>query len=62
LREDPLRVFDRQNNLLAEIGEVIELSGAEKQPQDYRFFDNKVNCPGPYWGTGDIDTSGSREE
>jgi hypothetical protein len=62
LREDPLRVFDRQNNLLAEIGEVIELSGAEKQPQDYRFFENKVNCSGPYWGTGIMETPGSREE
>lgn len=53
LRENPLRIFNSQNKLLARVGDTIELSGAEKQPQDYRFFDNKITCSGPYWGVGD---------
>ena len=54
LRENPLRVFDNRNTLFAQIGETSELSGAEKQPQDYRYFDNKVSCSGPYWGAGEM--------
>jgi hypothetical protein len=53
LLEDPLRVFDKQRNLLAQVGDTVELAGAEKGPQDYRYFDNKMRCPGPYWGVGE---------
>ena len=52
LREEPLRVFDAQRELLGQVGDTIELSGGEKGPQDYRYFTNKVSCPGPYWGAG----------
>ena len=54
LRENPLRIFADRNTLIAQIGDTIELSGAEKQPQDYRYFDNKVSCSGPYWGAGEM--------
>ncbi len=54
LREEPLRVFDKQRNLVAQVGDAVELAGAEREPQDYRYFDNKIRCPGPYWGVGQI--------
>ena len=54
LREEPLQVFDKQRNLVAQVGDVVELAGAEREPQDYRYFDNKMRCPGPYWGVGEI--------
>ncbi len=44
--------------MLGQVGGVIELGGGEEGPQDYRYFENKVNCPGPYWGVGE-DQDGS---
>jgi hypothetical protein len=52
LRENPLRLFDAQGTLLAQLGDAAELDGAEKVAQDYRYFTNKVPCSGPYWGVG----------
>jgi hypothetical protein len=37
---------------LGQVGGAIELGGGEKGPQDYGYFENKVKCPGPYWGVG----------
>jgi hypothetical protein len=58
LREEPLRVLNAEGVLLGQLGGTIELSGGEKGSQDYRYFENKVNCPGPYWGASE-DQDGS---
>jgi len=58
LREEPLRVFDAQGLLLGQVGGTVELRGSEKGSEDYRYFENKVNCPGPYWGVGEVRQSG----
>lgn len=50
LREDPLRIVAEDRTEIAEVGEQIQIEGAEKTSQDYRFFDNKMSCSGPYWG------------
>ena len=54
LREDPLRIVDRRLDEIARVGELIQVTGAEKEPDDYRYFENKVRCPGPYWGVNQI--------
>ena len=54
LREDPLRIVDHELHELARIGDLIQVTGAEKGPDDYRYFENKVHCPGPYWGVNQI--------
>jgi hypothetical protein len=54
LREDPLRIVDRGLDEIAQIGDSIQVTGAEKNAEDYRYFDNKVHCPGPYWGVNQI--------
>jgi hypothetical protein len=54
LREDPLRIVDRGLDEIAQIGDSIQVTGAEKGADDYRYFDNKVRCPGPYWGVNQI--------
>jgi hypothetical protein len=54
LREDPLRIVDRGLDEIAQIGDSIQVTGAEKDSDDFRYFDNKVRCPGPYWGVNQI--------
>jgi hypothetical protein len=54
LREDPLRIVDRRLDEIARPGDIIQVTGAEKDTDDYRFFENKVHCPGPYWGVNQI--------
>ena len=54
LRENPLRIADRGLDEIAQIGDSIQVTGAEKNSDDYRYFDNKVRCSGPYWGVNQI--------
>lgn len=54
LREDPLWNMDRGPDEIAQIGDSIQVTGAEKDADDYRYFDNKVRCSGPYWGVNQI--------
>jgi hypothetical protein len=54
LREDPLRIVDRGLDEIAQIGDAIQVTGAEKKSDDYRYFNNKVRCSGPYWGVNQI--------
>lgn len=54
LREDPLRIVDRALDEIAQIGDSIQVTGAEKHADDYRYFNNKVRCAGPYWGVNQI--------
>ena len=54
LREDPLRIVDRALDEIAQIGDSIQVTGAEKHADDYRYFNNKVRCAGPYWGANQI--------
>ncbi|MGB3716811.1 MAG: hypothetical protein WA996_20525 [Candidatus Promineifilaceae bacterium] len=53
LREDPFRLVDNSEETIANIGEEIRISGAEKSSQEYRYFSNNVQCPGPYWGAAE---------
>jgi hypothetical protein len=54
LREDPLRLVDGDLEPIAQIGEAVQVTGADKNAADYRYFDNKVQCAGPYWGVNQI--------
>jgi hypothetical protein len=54
LREDPLRIVDRGLDEIGQIGDSIQVTGAEKDADDYRYFNNKVRCSGPYWGVNQI--------
>jgi hypothetical protein len=54
LREDPFRLVDSSEETIANIGEEIWISGAEKRTQEYRYFSNNVQCPGPYWGAAEV--------
>lgn len=50
---DPLQIVFRGNGIevaMFAVGDEITLPGGEKTAVDYRFFDNKVSCPGPFWG------------
>ena len=50
---DPLQIVFRGNGIeatLFTVGDEITLAGGEKTAVDYRFFENKVTCPGPFWG------------
>jgi hypothetical protein len=40
---------------VAELGAEVRLRGAERFPGDYRYFENKVHCAGPYWGVSTIE-------
>ena len=43
---DPLQIVYRQDDveaLIATVGEPITLPGAERTPDDYRFFENKIS-------------------
>jgi hypothetical protein len=55
-RENPLRLVGSDGNILALVGETITITGSAKEPQDYRYFENKVPCPGPYWGASTVST------
>ncbi len=39
---------------VAALGRDVWLSGSQRQPEDYRYFENKVPCSGPYWGVASI--------
>jgi hypothetical protein len=54
LREEPLRIIDSSLKDIAQVGDTIALSGSERIPIDYRYFDNKVRCSGPYWGVNAV--------
>lgn len=50
---DPLQIVFRGNGIeamLFAVGDEVTLPGGEKTAVDYRFFENKVSCPGPFWG------------
>ncbi|WP_420642207.1 hypothetical protein [Candidatus Leptofilum sp.] len=50
---DPLQIVFRGNGIEAAmfaVGDEITLPGSEKTAEDYRFFENKIDCPGPFWG------------
>lgn len=50
---EPLQIVYRKDDVEAAmftVGEEITLPGSEKTAEDYRFFENKVDCPGPFWG------------
>jgi hypothetical protein len=40
---------------IAAVGDTIRIPGAERTPDDYRFFANKVPCAGPYWGAARVE-------
>lgn len=50
---DPLQIVFRGNGIEAAmfaVGDEVTLPGGEKTAENYRFFANKVTCPGPFWG------------
>ncbi|MAU01830.1 MAG: hypothetical protein CL608_32235 [Anaerolineaceae bacterium] len=50
---EPLQIVFRGNGIevtMFAVGDEITLPGGEKTAVDYRFFENKVSCPGPFWG------------
>lgn len=50
---DPLQIVYRKDGVEAvmfTVGDEVTLPGSEKTAEDYRFFANKVDCPGPFWG------------
>ncbi len=54
---DPLQIVFRGNGIEAAmfvVGDEVTLSGGEKTAENYRFFDNKVTCPGPFWGVASL--------
>lgn len=40
---------------VAFVGGEVQLPGAERTAADYRFFENKVPCHGPYWGVARVE-------
>jgi hypothetical protein len=61
-REEPgplrfVRVDGETETTFAVLGEEVHLPGAERTPDDYRFFENKVQCEGPYWGVATIEAA-----
>lgn len=53
-REEPLRLVTDGEEHVAYYGDTISISGAVKEADDYRYFENKVDCPGPYWGANAV--------
>ncbi len=53
-REEPLRLVDGHETEIVQIGDQVRITGAEKEAGDYRFFENKVSCPGPFWGANQV--------
>lgn len=54
---DPLQIVYRKDGVeavLFTVGDEVDLPGSEKTAVDYRFFENKVTCPGPYWGVATL--------
>ncbi len=54
----PLRfvqVEGASERTVAVLGEDVQLRGAVRTPADYRFFENKVRCEGPYWGIAHVE-------
>lgn len=54
---DPLQIVYRKDGVeavLFAVGNEVTLMGGVKTAVDYRFFDNKVTCPGPYWGVASL--------
>ncbi len=50
---DPLQIVYRKDGVeavLFAVGDEVTLPGGEKTAENYRFFDNKVTCTGPFWG------------
>jgi hypothetical protein len=50
---DPLEIVYRKDGVetvMFALGDEVTLPGREKTAVDYRFFENKVTCPGPFWG------------
>ncbi|HYN89230.1 MAG TPA: hypothetical protein VER55_11895, partial [Ardenticatenaceae bacterium] len=45
-----VKVAGDSEETVATVGQQVRLAGAERTPDDYRFFENKVPCEGPYWG------------
>lgn len=53
----PLQVVYRRDGVevaLFAVGDEIELIGGVKTAVDYRFFDNKIFCQGPFWGVAQL--------
>lgn len=53
-REEPLRLVSTGEAPLADVGDMVTISGAVKQAGDYRYFENKVPCPAPFWGANEF--------
>ena len=58
-RDDPdrlrfVRLDGSRETTVAALGRDVWLSGSQRQPEDYRYFENKVPCSGPYWGVATI--------
>ena len=54
---DPMQIVYRKDGVEAvmfTLGDSVELAGSEKTAVDYRFFENKINCSGPYWGMASL--------
>lgn len=58
LREDPLRLVDDSEETIAHVEDEIEISGTQTSSGDYRYFDDKVQCPGPFWGAAEATAPG----
>lgn len=52
-----VRVEGETETTVAMLGEEVRLPGAERFPGDYRFFENKVQCEGPYWGVAYVEAA-----
>jgi hypothetical protein len=56
---DPMQIVYRTPNVdayvVATVGERVALAGSERTAEDYRYFANKVNCAGPYWGVYEVE-------
>ncbi|MGH2541383.1 MAG: hypothetical protein ACRDIB_01215, partial [Ardenticatenaceae bacterium] len=50
-----VRVEGEREETVAVIGEAVRLTGSERRPDDYRYFENKVPCEGPYWGVATVE-------
>ncbi|MDQ4078262.1 MAG: hypothetical protein M3220_18705 [Chloroflexota bacterium] len=50
-----VEVVGEREEPVAVVGEMVRLTGTERQPADYRYFENKVRCSGPYWGVATVE-------
>jgi hypothetical protein len=54
---NPLQIVYRKDGVeavLFAVGDDIELAGGVKTAVDYRFFENKIFCQGPFWGVAQL--------